>query len=193
EQIKTGEDKMTYICGCKNPKALSILVHGGSEHVLDEIERAVMDGLGDVSCVVKSGLVVPGGGAIEVELARRLRNFGQSLTGREQLAVEEFANALEFIPTTLAENAGLDPIDILTELKAMHDSGDMNAGLNLFENKVGNVLEARIIEPYKIKIQAISSATDVATMILRIDDVIASKPDKKGKMNFSGMQQMQDM
>ena len=189
EQIKTGEDKMTYIRGCKNPKALTILIHGGTEHVLDEVERAVMDGLGDVACALKYGLIVPGGGAIEIELARRLRNFGQSLSGREQLAVEEFANALEFIPITLAENAGMDPIDTLTELKSRHDSGEKNAGLNLFENKIVNVLESKIIEPSRIKSQAINSATDVATMILRIDDVIASRQDKKGRMNFEGNRQ----
>jgi thermosome len=186
EQIKTGEDKLTYVRGCKNPKALTILIRGGTEHVLDEVERAIMDGLGDVSCALKYGLIVPGGGAVEIELARRLRNFGQSLSGREQLAVEEFANALEFIPITLAENAGIDPIDVLTELKARHDSGEINAGLDLFENKIVNVLESKIIEPSKIKSQAISSATEVATMILRIDDVIASRPDKKGRMNFGG-------
>jgi archaeal chaperonin len=186
EQLKSGEDKMTYIRGCKNPKALTILIRGGTEHVVDEIERAVVDGLLDVGCAIKSGLVVPGGGAIEIELSRRLRHFGQSLSGREQLAVLEFANALEFIPITLAENAGLDPIDILTELKSRHDSGDKNAGLNLFDNKIANVLEARIIEPYQIKKQAISSASEVASMILRIDDVIASKPNKKGNMNFTG-------
>ncbi len=189
EQIKTGEDTMTYVKGCKNPKALTILIRGGTEHVLDEVERAIMDGLGDVACALKYGLVVPGGGAIEIELARRLRIFGQSLTGREQLAVEEFANALEFIPITLAENAGMDPIDVLTELKARHDSGEKDAGLDLFENKILNVLESKIIEPSKIKSQAISSATEVATMILRIDDVIASKPDRKGRMNFAGTKQ----
>ncbi len=186
ENVKRGNDSYTYIKGCKNPKAVTILIHGGSEHVMDEIERAIDDGLGDVSCVLKSGLVVPGGGAIEMEVSRRLKQFGQTLSGRERLAVEEFANALEFIPTTLAENAGLDPIDIITELRAKHDSGDKNAGLNLFENKVANVLEAKIIEPYNIKSQEIDSATEVANMILRIDDVIASKPDKKGRMNFTG-------
>ncbi len=186
ENVKRGNDSYTYIKGCKNPKAVTILIHGGSEHVMDEIERAIDDGLGDVSCVLKSGLVVPGGGAIEMEVSRRLKQFGQTLSGRERLAVEEFANALEFIPTTLAENAGLDPIDIITELRAKHDSGDKNAGLNLFENKIANVLEAKIIEPYNIKSQEIDSATEVANMILRIDDVIASKPDKKGRMNFTG-------
>jgi archaeal chaperonin len=183
EQIKNKEDYFTYIRGCKNPKAVTILIHGGTEHVVDEIERAFMDGLGDVISVLDTKLVVPGGGAIEVELARRLREFAQTLQGREQLAVQEYANALEFIPTTLAENGGLDPIDILTQLKAKHDSGEANAGLNLFTNQVENVLGAKIIEPYKIKSQALNSASEVAIMILRIDDVIASKPNKKGRMN----------
>ncbi len=186
EHVKRGDENFTYIKECKNPKAVTILIHGGSEHVMDEIERAIRDGLGDVSCVLKSGLVVPGGGAIEMELSKKLKNFGQTLSGRERLAVEEFANALEFIPLTLAENAGLDPIDVLTELRAKHDSGDKNAGLNLFTNKVSNVLEAKIIEPYSIKSQEIHSATEVANMILRIDDVIAARPDKKGKMNYAG-------
>ena len=182
EEVKHGEDTLTYIKGCQNPKALTILIHGGTEHVIDEVERAIKDGLGDVACVLRSGLVVAGGGAVEMELAKRLREFSQGLSGREQLAVEEFANALEFIPLTLAENAGLDPIDIITELKSRHDSGEKNAGLNLFTNKIENVLEARIIEPLKVKTQAISSASEVAIMILRIDDVIASTGKKSGKM-----------
>ncbi|MCX6749175.1 MAG: thermosome subunit alpha, partial [Candidatus Pacearchaeota archaeon] len=182
EEIKHGEDVLTYIRGCQNPKALTILIHGGTEHVIDEMERAIKDGLGVVACSLQSGLVVSGGGAVEIELAKRLREFGQSLSGREQLAVEEFASALEFIPSTLAENAGLDPIDILTELKSRHDAGEKNAGLNLFNNKIENVLESRIIEPLKIKTQAISSASEVAMMILRIDDVIASS----GKNNNIG-------
>jgi thermosome len=187
EEVKHGEDTLTYIRGCQNPKALTILIHGGTEHVIDEIERAIRDGLGDVICSLQSGLVVPGGGAIEIELAKRLREFGQSLSGREQLAVEEFASALEFVPTTLAENAGMDPIDVLTELKSRHDSGERNAGLNLFTNKVENILEARIIEPLKIKSQAINSASEVAIMILRIDDVIASTGKDTGKMQGMGM------
>jgi len=182
EEIKHGEDVLTYIRGCPNPKALTILIHGGTEHIIDEMERAIKDGLGVVACSLQSGLVVSGGGAVEIELAKRLREFGQSLSGREQLAVEEFASALEFIPSTLAENAGLDPIDILTELKSRHDAGEKNAGLNLFNNKIENVLESRIIEPLKIKTQAISSASEVAMMILRIDDVIASS----GKNNNIG-------
>ena len=186
-------DKLTFIKGCKNPKALTILIHGGTDHVIDEIERAIKDGMGDVASVLKSGLVVPGGGAIEIEIARRLRDFATTLGGREQLAIQEFASALEEIPATLAENAGLDPIDVLTELKSRHNAGERNVGLNLFNNKIENVLEARIIEPYKIKSQAINSASEVATMILRIDDVIASSGSSRNSMqkmnpsNFAGM------
>ncbi|PIO08250.1 thermosome subunit [Candidatus Pacearchaeota archaeon CG10_big_fil_rev_8_21_14_0_10_34_12] len=192
EEVRHGEDVLTYIKGCENPKALTILIHGGTEHVIDEIERAIRDGLGDVICSLKYGLIVPGGGAIEMELAKRLREFSQGMSGREQLAIEEFASAIEFIPITLAENAGLDPIDILTELKSRHDSGEKNAGLNLFTNRIENVLESRIIEPLRIKTQAISSATDVATMILRIDDVIASSgsEDNKGRRGIPGIDEM---
>lgn len=176
---------LTYIEGCENPKSITILIHGGTEHVMDEIERALKDGLGDVACSIDSGYVVPGGGAIEIELSKELRKFGQTLSGREQLAVEEFASALEFIPITLAENAGMDPIDILTEMKSMHDSGDKSAGLNLFKNKVENVVESRIIEPLKIKSQAISSASEVAIMILRIDDVIGRSDKKRSRKNIN--------
>ncbi|MBI5803560.1 TCP-1/cpn60 chaperonin family protein [Candidatus Pacearchaeota archaeon] len=179
EEVKHGEDTFTYVRGCRNPKALTILIHGGTSHFIDEIERAIKDGLGDVSCSLKDGLIVPGGGAVEMELAKRLREFSQGLSGREQLAVEQFASALEFIPITLAENAGMDPIDVLTELKSKHDAGERNAGLNLFTNKIENTLNSRVIEPMRIKSQAISSATDVAVMILRIDDVIASSGNKK--------------
>jgi thermosome len=184
EEVKHGEDTFTYVRGCKNPKAVTILIHGGTDHLIDEIERAIKDGFGVVASSLKTKLVVPGGGAIDIELARRLRHFGQSLSGREQLAVDEFASALEFIPTTLAENAGLDPIDILTELKSRHDAGDRNVGINLFNNKIENVLEARIIEPFKIKSQAINSASEVANMILRIDDVIAANGKNKSGMRI---------
>jgi len=187
EEVKHGEDVMTYVRGCQNPRALTILIHGGTEHVIDEIERAIKDGLGDVIASLKYGLVVGGGGAIEIEVSRRLREFGQSLSGREQLAVEEFANALEYIPTSLAENAGMDPIDTLTELKSRHDSGERNSGLNLFKDRIENVLEARILEPLKIKSQAISSAADVAIMILRIDDVIASGEKASKGMKMPGV------
>ena len=144
-------------------------------HVIDEIERAIKDGLGDVISAVRSGKVVAGGGAIEIELAKRLRLYARTLGGREQLAVEEFANSLESIPETLAENAGLDPIDAITELKKRHESGEIHSGLNLFNDKIENTFNAGIIEPLKVKLQAIESASEVAQMILRIDDVLVSK------------------
>ena len=191
EEVKHGDDAMTYVQGCKDPKALTILIHGGSEHVMDEMERALKDGLGDVAAVVKDGKIVAGAGAIEIELSKRLREFSNTLSGREQLAVQEFASALEFIPLTLAENAGLDPIDVLTELKSRHDNGEKYAGINIFTNKVENSLENGIIEPLKIKTQAISSATEVAMMILRIDDVLASKGGSGPSMSpssYGGME-----
>ena len=175
EERRDGEEGMTYIMGCSNPKAISILIRGGSEHIVDEVERAVRDALGDVAAVVKDSMVVAGGGAVEIELAKRLREFASGLKGRERLAVEEFASALEFVPTTLAENAGMDPIDVLTELRASHDAGMKNHGLNLFSGKVEDNLANGIIEPLAVKSQAVSSAAEVAIMILRIDDVIASK------------------
>ncbi|MFA5020148.1 MAG: thermosome subunit alpha [Candidatus Pacearchaeota archaeon] len=183
EEIKKGANVMTYVSGCANPKAVTIIVRGGSEHVMDEAERAIKDGLGDVAAVLKDGNVVAGGGAVEIELSKKLREFSQSLTGREQLAVEEFASALECIPNALSENAGLDPIDVLTELKSAHEKGEKNFGINLFNNRISDTFEAGIIEPLKVKTQAISSASEVATMILRIDDVIASSGKKQKDMN----------
>ena len=183
EEIKRGENVMTYVNGCINPKALTIIIRGGSEHVIDETERAIKDGLGDVAAVLIDGMIVAGGGAVEIELAKKLREFSVSLSGREQLAVEEFANAVECIPITLSENAGLDPIDTLAELKSTHEEGKINFGLNLFLNKIEDTLRAGIIEPLKVKTQAISSASEVANMILRIDDVIASKSNARNNMN----------
>ena len=161
EEMKMGDDSLTFVRGCRNPRAVTIVIRGGTGHVLDEIERAIKDGLGDVVSVVKSGKVVAGGGAVEIELARRLRIYARSLGGREQLAVEEFANALESVPETLAENAGLDPIDVLTELKKRHESENgVRDGLNLFTNKVEDTFRAGIVEPLKIKSQAINSSSE---------------------------------
>ncbi len=177
---KEGDESLLYIRGCPNPKALTILIRGGTEHVIDEMERAIKDALGDVSAALTVGKVVAGGGAIEMELAKRLRDFSQALSGREQLAIEQFAVSLETIPITLAENAGLDPIDVLTELKARHDKGEKHACINIFTGKVEDAMKAGIIEPLKIKTQAIDSASEVAMMILRIDDVIASSGSGRG-------------
>jgi len=184
-EVKHADEKMTYIEGCENPKAVSILIRGGTDHVIDEVERAIRDSLGDISSVLKQGKIVAGAGAIEIEVARKLREFSNSLQGREQLAVEEFARALECVPLTLAENAGLDPIDIIAELKSRHDKGEKYAGINLLSNKIENVLEAGVIEPLKIKLQAISSASEVANMILRIDDVLAANTKSSSQKGFN--------
>lgn len=175
EEVKMGDESLIYIKECKNPRAVTIVVRGGTDHVIDEIERAIKDGLGDVASAVKSGKIVAGGGAVEIELAKRLRAYAKTLGGREQLAIDEFAHSLESIPETLAENAGLDPIDTITELKQRHESGMQNHGLNLFVNKIEDTIASGIIEPLKVKTQAISSASEVAMMILRIDDVLISK------------------
>lgn len=172
EELREGEEGMTYVRGCSSPKALTILIRGGTEHVIDEIERAIKDGLGDVSAALEEGKIVAGAGAIEVETARLLRKTAYG--GREQLAIEQFADTLDCIPRILAENAGIDPIDTLTELKAKHEKGNYNFGINVFSGKVEDSMKKGIIEPLKIKMQAIKSASEVAIMILRIDDVVAS-------------------
>ncbi len=173
KEVKIGGEELTFVTGCKNPKSVTILIKGGTSHIVDEAKRAMTDAIGDVAVSLISKKVVGGAGAVEVELARGLRKFSNSLSGREQLAVNAFANAVEIIPRTLAENAGLDPIDILTELKSAHDKGQKWAGIDVFQGKVTDSWKAGVLEPLKIKTQAISSASEVAQMILRIDDVIA--------------------
>lgn len=178
EEKKISGDEMTFVSGCKNPKSVSLLIRGGTEHVVEEVERAVNDALGGVAAAVEIGLVVPGGGAPEIELARRLREYADTVGGREQLAIGAFAEAVELIPRTLAESAGLDAIDILVELRARHEKGETDAGVMVLDGGVGDMWKKGIIEPLKIKTQAVKSASEATEMILRIDDVIAST--KKG-------------
>jgi archaeal chaperonin len=187
EEVKVGDEEMTYVKDCKNPKSVTILVRGGTEHVVDEVKRAMEDSIGDVASALKNGKVVAGAGAPEIELARQLRKYADSLSGREQLAVQAFANSVEIIPRTLAENAGLDPIDMLTELKAAHDKKEKWAGIDVFKGKPVDAWKKGVIEPLKIKTQAVSSAAEVAVMILRIDDVIAGSGSGKGGMPPGGM------
>jgi archaeal chaperonin len=175
EERKIGEDSLTFVTGAKKAKAVSILIRGGTEHVLDEIERSLDDALNVVAVAVEDGRYVVGGGAAAAELALALRDEASKVGGREQLAFESFAEALEAVPRTLAENAGLDPIDILIELRKSHKSGNKTSGVNIRDGKVGDMLPLHVIEPIRVGRQAIESATDAAVMILRIDDVIASK------------------
>ena len=180
EEVKVGDEEMTYVRECKNPKAVTILVRGGTEHVVAEVERAVDDAIGDVISAIKVGKAVGGAGSPEIELAKHLRDYANTLSGREQLAVMAFAESMEIIPRTLAENAGLDPIDILTSLKASHDKNEKFAGVDVFTGNVIDSWKAGIIEPLKIKTQAVKSASEVVELILRIDDVIASSPSAGG-------------
>ena len=173
EEVKVGDEQMTYVKDCENPKSVTILIRGGTEHVVDEVKRAMEDAIGDVVASLSNGKVVAGAGSVEIELAQRLREYANSLSGREQLAVNAFAEAIEIIPRTLAENSGIDPIDLLTELKSSHEKGNKWHGIDVFAGKVVDSWKDGVIEPLKIKTQAISSASEVAVMILRIDDVIA--------------------
>jgi len=174
EERKIGDDKMTFIEGCKNPKSVAILIRGGTERIVDEAERSIHDALSVIRDVVQEPKALAGGGAPELEMSRALRDYAESLPGREQLAVQKFADAIETVPTTLGENAGLDPIDILSELRARHDKGETWAGVDVFDGKVKDMKKLEVYEPLAVKKQVIKSATEAATMILKIDDVIAA-------------------
>jgi len=173
EERKVSEDKMIFVEGCKNPKAVSILIRGGTERVVDEAERSIHDALSVVKDVVEKPMVVAGGGAPEIEVARQLRDYAEKLVGRERLAVVAFADALEAIPTTLAENSGMDPIDAISEMQSAHAKGKKWAGVNGYENKVDDMAKLNVYEPMVVKAQSIKSATEAATMLLKIDDMIA--------------------
>lgn len=181
---KIGDEEMVFIEKCKNPKAMTLLVRGGTEHVVEEIKRAVTDGIGDIAATLRNSKAVGGAGAPEIRLAKGLREFAATLKGREQLAVQAFADALEIIPRTLAENAGLDPIDVLTKLKS---SNKKWPGINVFTGEVMEAWSEGVIEPLKIKTQAISSAAEVSEMILRIDDVVLGGKGKEPRMPPGGM------
>ena len=170
---KVSGDDMIFVKECKDPKAVTLLLRGSTSHVVDEIERAVEDAIGVVASTVEDGKVVVGGGAPEIAIAKGLKDYAETISGREQLAVTAFAEALEVVPRTLAENAGLDSIDSLVDLRAAHEDS-IYMGLNVFEGGVTDMKEAGVIEPQRVKKQAIQSAAEAAEMILRIDDVVAS-------------------
>jgi len=182
EERKIGDDKMTFIEGCKNPKSVAILIRGGTERIVAEAERSIHDALCVARDVVREPKIVAGGGSPELEVAKALREYAQTLPGREQLAVTSYADAMESIPLTLSENAGLDPIDIISELRARHEKGEIWAGVDVLEGKPRNLEKVGVFEPLAVKKQIIKSATEAATMILKIDDIIAS-----GKMKGPAM------
>jgi thermosome len=174
EERKIGDDKMIFIEGCKNPHSVAILIRGGTERFVDEAERSVHDALCVVRDVVQEPKILAGGGSPEMEIARALRGYAETLPGREQLAVQSFGEAIEIVPLTLGENAGLDPIDILSELRARHEKGEKWAGVDVFVGKIKDMWKLGVYEPLAVKKQIIKSATEAATMLLRIDDVIAA-------------------
>ncbi len=187
---KIGEDKMVFIEGCKDPRSVSILLRAGLERMVDELERSIHDGLSVVSDVIERNKIVAGGGSVEAELAKRLKSYAAKIGGREQLAIEAFAESLEVIPRTLAENAGLDPVDIMVELRSAHEKeGGLWAGVDVFGGKIVDMMKLGVIEPLAVKEQCIKSAVEAASMILRIDDVIAAAkppPTPKGKGEGEG-------
>lgn len=179
EERKIGKDKqMIFVEDCPNAKAVSIILHGVSEQFLEEMERALDDALNVVLDVIKSGKIVAGGGAPEIRVAESIRQYAGALSGREQLAVRAFADAVEAIPFTLAENAGFDPVDTLAALRSEYGGGKKNFGINIETGEPEDMLAKGIVEPLKVKTQAIKSATEAATMVLRVDDVIAAKREE---------------
>ena len=182
EERRVGEDKMVFIEGCENPKAITILIRGGTKRLVDEAERSIKDALNVVKDVIVEPKIVAGGGAPEIEVSLALRDYAKTLPGKEQLAVEKFAEAVEIVPAQLAENAGLDPIEALVNLRAKHKEGQRWAGINVFEGKIDDMYKLNVLEPVLVKKQAIKSAVEAAAMILRIDDIIAASrlEEKKG-------------
>ncbi|MEM1583996.1 MAG: thermosome subunit beta [Nitrososphaerota archaeon] len=184
EEVKIGEDRMVFVQECKNPKAVSILLRAGLERQLDEAERSLNDAIMNMITLIDNLNYVPGGGAIEESLALKIRKEAAKYPGREQLAMMAFSEALETIPRTLAENAGLEPVEIITELRAKHDKDGYGYGIDIFSGKVADMFTLGVIEPVKVKEQALKSSFEATAMILRIDDVIAAsrkKPEEKGK------------
>ncbi|MEM0139218.1 MAG: thermosome subunit beta [Ferroplasma sp.] len=180
EEKKVSDDYMTFITGSKNPKAISLLIRAGTEHVADEIERSLTDSLHVVAAAVEDGAYVTGGGSTAEEIAFNLRGYASKVGGRQQLAIEKFADAMEEIPRALSENAGLDPIDVLINIRSAHANSNKTYGINVFSGNVEDMEKAGVIEPIRVGKQAVEAATEAAVMILRIDDVIATKSSKGG-------------
>jgi archaeal chaperonin len=181
EEVKIGDDKLIYVRDCKDPHSVTVMIRGGSDHVVDEAERSFHDALCVVRNAVEDRKIVAGGGAPEAETAKQLRDYALKVGGREQLAIEAYAEALEAIPLTIAVNSGLDPIDILVELRSKHANPENKwFGVQVKTGKIADMLADNIVEPLRVKQQAVKSATEAACMLLRIDDVLSSKGTKEG-------------
>jgi len=183
QEKKISGEEMVFIEGCKDAKAVTIFVRGGTDHVVDEAERAIADALGAVTSALKSGKYVAGGGSCEMEVAIRLRDYAKEIGGREQLAIDAFASALEIIPRTLSESAGMNPLDMLVALKNRHKKGEIASGVDVLNSTIADMEKLNVIEPTNIKVQAINLGSEVSQMILRIDDIIAGSGRSKGGMH----------
>lgn len=181
EERKISGEEMTFIEECQNPKAVSVLVRGGTEHIVDEAERSLHDAISVIAKSIESGKIVAGGGATEIELSMRLSDYADSIRGKEALAVRGFANAVESIARSLAENAGLDTIDTIVELRSKHEKDGVSFGLDAYTGELKDMMKEGVIEPLLVKTQAVSSGSEAAVMILRIDDVIAAKEGGFGR------------
>ena len=183
EERRVGEDKMVFVEGCENPRAVTILVRGGTQRIVDEAERSIKDAINVVKDILMEPKIVAGGGAIETELALRLRDYARTLPGKEQLAVEKFAEALEIVPIQLAENAGLDPVESIVTLRSKHKEGEKWYGVDVLGNRLHDVMSLNVIDPVAVKKQVIKSAVEAASLVLKIDDIIAASKlsEKEGK------------
>ncbi len=198
EERRVGEDKMVFIEGCENPRSLTILIRGGTQRIVDEAERSLKDAINVVKDVIVEGKVISGGGAAELETALRLRDYAKSLPGKEQLAVNKFAEALEAIPSQLAESCGMDPIEAIVNLTSKHKEGNINYGINVFKSELADMKQLEVIDPLLVKKQTIKSAVEAAAMILKIDDIIAASrletpgAGKKGEKEEGGVGESED-
>ncbi len=187
EERKVGEDKMVFIEGAKNPRSVTILLRGANDMLLDEAERNIMDALHSLRNILREPKIVGGGGAAEVELAEKLRDYARTVGGKEQMAIEAYAEALEVIPTVLAESAGMDALDTILQLRALHNKGFKNAGVNVLAGKIEeDMTRINVYEPLLVKKQVVKSASEAAVSLLKIDDVIAAAPPKKEKKDKEG-------
>jgi len=193
EERRVGNDKMVFVEGCRNPKAVTILVRGANDMILDDAERSLNDAVNALRNVLREPKVLPGGGAPEIEVAMRLRKWAETVSGKEQLAVLAFADAVEEIAVILAKSAGMDPLETLMELRKTHASGNKYAGINVIEGKITeDMRKLRVMDPLSVKKQIIRAATEAATAILKVDDLIAASPLKKEEKERKGKEEEEE-
>ncbi|MCX8208990.1 MAG: thermosome subunit, partial [Sulfolobales archaeon] len=193
EERRVGNDKMVFIEGCRNPKAVTVLVRGANDMLLDDAERSLNDAINALRNVLRESKVLPGGGAPEIEVAMKLRKWAETVSGKEQLAVQAFAESLEEITVILAKSAGMDPLETLMELRKLHADGNKYAGINVIDGKIAeDMRKLRVLDPLTVKKQIVRAATEAATAILKVDDLIAASPLKKEGLEKKGKEEEEE-